>query len=224
MATKRTAKTARSRPGLRAPLFFAASLAAIILVIAAVIAYAHPRTQSSGPPAAPSAPALIIGRRTAKVTIIEYGDFHCPSCEAFFRQVEPQIQANYIAPGLVKLEYRVFPWIGPDSVRAGEAAYCANDQGKFAQFHDALYEDQGAEHANVFTPAKLDQIASSLGLNVSRFNTCFNSGKYSSVASGGVAAAENNGIDATPTFFIGHQKIIGAQSYATFKTLINEAL
>jgi protein-disulfide isomerase len=205
-------------------LFLLACICLTAVAALGLAAAAHSHTASYQPARMAAAPDLIIGSPMAKVTLVEYGDFHCPSCGAFFTSVEPKIRSNYIDKGLVKLDYRVFPWVGPDSVRAGAAAYCANDEGMFAPYHDSLYREQGAEHGTVFTPANLKQIAASVGLNAPQFDSCFDSGKYAQISQGGIASAENNGIDATPTFFIGGHKVVGAQSYATFETLLNEQL
>jgi protein-disulfide isomerase len=170
------------------------------------------------------APALIIGDPNAKVTLVEYGDFHCSSCGEFFQRIEPEIRKNYVNTGRLKIEYRVYPWVSADSVRAGVAAYCAGDQGNFAPFHDELYRNQGAEDSMTFTPARLKQMAVQLGLNAATFNTCYDSGPYSTKVRNGVAEARAMGVTATPTFFIGGRRVVGAQSYATFKVLIDAQL
>jgi protein-disulfide isomerase len=170
------------------------------------------------------APPLIIGNPNAKVTLVEFGDFQCPQCKRFFQQTEPQIRAAYINKGLVKLEYHVFPWIGPDSVRAGEAAYCANDQNAFTAYHDELYQAQGAENTGVFSAEELRQLAEKIDLNMGTFNACYSSGKYQALVESGIAQAQANNVNGTPTIIIGDHRVIGAQSFVIYKTLIDEQL
>jgi protein-disulfide isomerase len=199
------------------------ALAALAVILLALEVYVY----APEPPAAVRiipAPALIIGDPNAKVTLVEYGDFHCSSCGEFFQRVEPQIRKNYVNGGKVRIEYRVYPWVSADSVRAGVAAYCAGDQGKFAPFHDELYRSQGAEDAMVFIPDRLKKMAGQLGLDAAAFNACYDSGRYAAKVNNGVAEAQAMGVTATPTFFIGGKRVVGAQSYATFKVLIDAQL
>jgi len=199
---------------------------AILLVIVALLLAANIYTHASKkrPVEVIPAPALIIGDPNAKVTLVEYGDFHCSSCGEFFRLIEPQIRQSYIDEGKVKIEYRVYPWVSSDSVRAGLAAYCAGDQGKFTLYHDELYRMQGAEDSMVFTAVHLKQLAGQLGLDATAFSACYDSGRYAAKVNHGVAEAQAMGINATPTFLIGGRRVVGAQSFATFKALIDAQL
>jgi protein-disulfide isomerase len=198
-------------------------LAGLAVLLLAVDSYAY-LTKHQPPAEIIPAPPLLIGDAAAKVTLVEYGDFHCSACGEFFRQIEPQIRSDYVDTGKVKIEYRVYPWVGQDSVRAGEAAYCARDQDKFTLLHDELYRNQGAENSMAFTPARLKQMAGQLGLDVAGFSHCFDSGRYHAKVNHGVAEAQAMGINATPTFFIGGRRVVGAQSYGTFKALIDAQL
>jgi protein-disulfide isomerase len=88
----------------------------------------------------------------------------------FSALIEPEIRKNYVEHRRkLKIEYRVYPWVSADSVRAGVAAYCAGDQGNFAPFHDELYRNQGAEDSMIFTPARLKQMAGTAGAQRSHF-------------------------------------------------------
>jgi protein-disulfide isomerase len=199
------------------------TLVVVILVALAMGIYAHVPLGRKATRIIP-APALFIGDPNAKITLIEYGDFHCSSCGEFFRLIEPEIRKNYVDTGKLKIEYQVYPWVSADSVRAGVAAYCAGDQGNFAPFHDELYRNQGAEDSMIFTAAHLKQMAAQLGLDAATFNTCYDSGRYAAKVNNGVAEAQALGVNATPTFFIGGRRVVGAQSYATFKVLIDAQL
>ena len=112
------------------------------------------------------------------VLIRESGDFQCPSCRAFFRSIEPQIRAAYIAPGKARLEWHDFAWIGPESRDAANAARCAGDQGKFWPYHDLLYQNQGGENSGTFTKDRLKSFGGSLGLDAAAFNACVDGGRH----------------------------------------------
>lgn len=167
---------------------------------------------------------LIIGNPDAKVTLVEYGDFQCPFCGQFFRQTEPEIKKAYIDTGKVKIIFRVETHIGQESVRAGEAAYCANDQKQFPAYHDVLFRNQNGENDGAFSDANLKQFAVDIGLNVTSFNDCLDTEKYSSVVNASNTEAKNRGVTTTPTIFINDSKIVGAQPFAIYKRLIDEQL
>lgn len=86
----------------------------------------------------------VLGKDSAKLTIVEFSDFQCPFCESFFTGTYPQLKKNYIDTGKVKLAFRHYPLTGihPNAQRAHEAAECANEQGKFWEYHDLLFKLQ----------------------------------------------------------------------------------
>jgi protein-disulfide isomerase len=222
----RKKKHYKTKPAFKNKIIVGALCALLVIVLGSFVIV----SKYSSPKSAPDlkggleAPSLIIGNPNAKVTLVEFGDFQCPSCKRFFQQTEPQIRAAYIDKGLVKLEYHVFPWIGPDSVRAGEAAYCANDQNAFTSYHDELYQAQGAENSGLFSAEELQRLAQKIGLNMDAFDACYSSGKYKAIVESGIAEAKANNINGTPTILIGDHRIVGAQSFVIYKTLIDEQL
>lgn len=167
-----------------------------------------------------SGPKLIIGNPDAKLTIVEYGDFQCPICKRFFEQTEPKLIDTYINTNQVKLEFRVETHIGADSATAGEAAYCANDQGQFKPFHDALFSRQGSLR---FSKDNLKAIATELGLSSAAFDSCLDSGKFRQTVIDSNAEAQRR-IGGTPTFFIEDQVIVGSQPFSSFKAVIDAKL
>ena len=179
-------------------------------------------------------PQLIIGNPNAKVTLVEYGDFKCPLCTKFSQTTENQIKKEYIDSGKVKIEYRVLPIIAEDSKTAGAGAYCANEQGKFTNYHDALFKymwetyykngNYSAENTTIFTPQKLSEISSSAGLDGNNLSACIKAGTFAASVDADEQAAKQAGVSSTPTFFIGKQKVSGAQPYAIFKPLIDAQL
>ncbi|MEK7497584.1 MAG: thioredoxin domain-containing protein [Patescibacteria group bacterium] len=85
------------------------------------------------------------GDSNAKVVLVEFSDFQCPFCARFYSETLGQIQKDYIDTGKVRLVYKHFPLISihPNAQKAGEASECANEQGKFWEMHDALFESHG---------------------------------------------------------------------------------
>jgi protein-disulfide isomerase len=173
----------------------------------------------------------ILGSPTAPVTMIEYGDYQCPYCGEYFSQTEPQIVQNYVTTGKVKLVFRNFPFLGPESTAAAEAAECAENQNQLWNYHDALYQAKvndvakgGSEDDGFFTRTLFLSIATKLNLDVPTFTNCIDTNAESSTVAIDVASATAAGVNSTPTFFINGTEIQGADPYATFQAAINTAL
>ncbi|MBS3059181.1 MAG: DsbA family protein [Candidatus Diapherotrites archaeon] len=161
------------------------------------------------------------GSTDAPVTIIEFSDFQCPFCGRFYDQALSQIQSEYIDTGKVKLIYRDFPLssIHPEAQPAAEAAECANEQGKFWEMHNKIFENQDSMSA-----ASYKQWAAELGLNTTQFNSCLDTSKYEGEVLADFSDGSNAGGSGTPTFFINGQKIVGAQPFSSFKAVIDAEL
>ena len=87
----------------------------------------------------------ILGNSNAEITILEWGDYQCTFCYKFHQNTLDVINEEFIKTGKVKLVFKDFPLNGPDSFLAAEASYCAEDQGKYWQYHDELYKNWGGE-------------------------------------------------------------------------------
>jgi len=173
------------------------------------------------------------GDPDAPVTIIEFSDFQCPFCSRFFQQTLPLIEENYIETGKVKLVYRDLPLasIHPNAIPSHIAAECADEQGKFWEYHDALFERQSQwnrlgldELKNVFK-----QYADDLELDAASYDSCLDSSDIVDEINEDLNDARTLGATGTPTFFIGTEKdgfvkITGAQPYMVFQASIDELL
>lgn len=166
-----------------------------------------------------------MGDPNAPVKIIEYADFQCPFCRNFTKDTEKQLIDAYINTGKVYFEYRSFAdFIGEESARAAEAAYCAGDQAKFWEMHDMIYANQGAERSGALRDARLKAFAAEIKLDVTKFNECFDGGKHKArVAQDGVDA-QTAQVTSTPSFFINGTLIKGAQPFSTFQQTIEALL
>ena len=171
---------------------------------------------------APNTPFL--GNPNAKVTVIEYADYRCPYCERFYQITMPDLQTKYIATGKIKFVYQDVAFLGPDSLTAGEGAYCALEQNKFWQFHDYMFGHQGDESTTWADTANEISLAPTMGLNASLFATCLNSGKYAKQVTQDTVTAQTYGVTGTPTIFVNGTKIEGAQDVSVFDQAIDAAL
>lgn len=163
------------------------------------------------------------GNKNAKVVIVEFSDFQCPFCSRFFEQTLPLIQNDYIKTGKVKLIYRDFPLsFHQYAQKAAEAAQCANEQGKFWEYHDILFNRQNEWASSGET--KFSDYAKELSLDVQKFNNCLSSGKYESEVKKDLQDGLSYGVQGTPTFFINGVAVVGAQRYDVFKQIIEQQL
>ena len=151
----------------------------------------------------------IIGEPNAPITILEWGDYQCTFCYKFHQNTLDIIKEDFIKSGKVNLVFKDFPLNGPDSLLAAEASYCAEDQGKYWQYHDELYKNWGGEKTGWVTRESLDRFANSVNLDLIEFNECLDDHKYQDRVKVLHEFGKELGIDATPSFLIfNDQKII----------------
>jgi len=218
---------ARKRPAL---LFGGAATFAIALVAVFIVFQTMSGGSSKVPSRVATGDGYVLGDANAPVTIVEYADFQCPVCKRAETSVIPQLEKDYIQTGKVKLEFRAFPFIGQESFNAAQAAAAAADQGKFWEYHDALYNAQGPENGGNFTYDKLVAIAKGIpGLDVAKFEQSLSSNAHLAEVQKEADTAAAAGVKSTPTFFViakngDSQKILGLQDYSQFQAAIAAAL
>jgi protein-disulfide isomerase len=169
----------------------------------------------------------ILGDPNASVTVVEYADFQCPYCERFFSDAGTKIREQYVKTGKVKMIYRDFSFLGPESTASAEAAECAKDQGKFWAYHDAIYNTEAVdakENNGNLNRSLFLGLAKNLKLDTDAFTSCMDSNKYTSVVTKSTTDAQALGVSSTPTIFVNGQKILGAQPFSVFQAAIDQAL
>ena len=144
----------------------------------------------------------VLGSKTAPYAIFEFGDFQCPSCDYWFKNQEPIVVQNLVDSGKAKLVWRDFIIYDSDSRLAANAAYAAGEQGKFWEFHDLLYANQGRANSGWVTQQLMTSFAQRLGLNITEFTQSMSSDKYNSLIDSNFQAGQQLGIQGTPTFFV----------------------
>ena len=168
----------------------------------------------------------IMGDSNAPITILEWGDYQCTFCYRFHQNTLDIINDDFIKTGKVKLFFRDFPLNGPDSILAAEAAYCAQDQEKYWQYHNELYKNWGGEKTGWITRESLDRFALTVDLDLVEFNTCLDDHKYQNRVNTHYEFGKEIGIDATPSFLVFNDqkiiKIIGNQPLEVFLKTFDE--
>lgn len=173
-----------------------------------------------------------LGNLSAPITIVDFSDFQCHLCARFVKNTEPLINETYIQTGQAALVFKHLPNRGFDSMGAHLAAQCTNDQGKFWQFHNLLYENQQGIDTGWVNEENLKKFASQIpGLEMGQFNSCFNSQKYKEFIDNDVKLANSQGFFDTPNFIIVNSNsgsdpeiIRGAQPFPAFQSVIEKKL
>ena len=166
----------------------------------------------------------IIGSANAPVTMIEYGDFQCPFCGRFQRDVYPKVYADYIKTGKVKFVYKHFAFLGQESTQAGVAAECAADQGRFWEYHDKIFAGQNGENQGAFSIANLVKFAEELKLDKAKFEDCVTNNKTLERVQRDTAEGRRIRVTGTPHFLINGTPLVGAQPFEAFKQALEDAL
>jgi protein-disulfide isomerase len=159
------------------------------------------------------------GSPNAKITIVEYSDFQCPYCEQFYQNAYPLIKKNY--GDKVRFVFQNYPLdIHPDAAPAANAAACAEEQGKFWEYHDYLFSHQtDLSHDALIKDAQAVNVG-----NIKQFTDCFNANKYDEKIKSQIDAGSAYSVGGTPTFFINGTYLAGAQPYSLFKKVIDSEL
>ena len=216
-ATKVNPNTARKR------LLISAGVFVLFIIVASIVLW-HTGSGSttalgSSQNPAPMAAAPALGPQNAPVTIIEYADLGCPACQYWYKMgVLNQLRTKY--GNQIRFVWRDYPVITLPSAGAAEAGQCANEQGKFWEFHDAVYEHEGNIQAG-----DLEGYAAAIGLNMSQFNECVSSRRYRDRVNAEMQEAFDYGYNGAPFFIVNNRYILhGTQPPAVFANIIDPIL
>lgn len=165
-----------------------------------------------------------IGPTDAKVVVTEYGDYQCPGCKSFALEIVPKIKADFVDTGQVRFAFRQMAFIGDESILAAEATECANDQGKFWEYHEKVYQNQGGENVGTYTVDSLTTWAGEVSLDTAKFKSCLTSHKFRGKVRQETNTGSNQGVYSTPALFINDKLVDPGSSYEQIKALITQAV
>jgi protein-disulfide isomerase len=167
----------------------------------------------------------IIGNADAKVSILEWGDYQCTFCYRFHQSSMDIIIDEYVKTGKANFVFRDFPLNGPDSVLAAEASYCADDQGRYWEYHDEIYKNWAGERTGWVNRESLSKFATTVSLDLKQFNKCLDGKKYNQRVLDNEKFGLDVGIRATPSFLIINDdkivKIEGNQPVSVFRQVLD---
>jgi protein-disulfide isomerase len=171
------------------------------------------------------------GRADAPLVLVEFSDYECPFCIRHFTQTMPELEREYISTGKLRYVFMDFPidQLHPAAMKAHEAARCAGEQGKFWELHNRLFTPAGTHGVD-----RLKALASEIGVDRGRFDSCLDSNRMQAPVRASVARAEQLGADGTPQMYLGVadangsfriiRSIRGAVPFAQIKPAIDALL
>jgi protein-disulfide isomerase len=163
-----------------------------------------------------------LGSADAPVEVEIWADYQCPVCARFTRDIEPFIVSRYVEPGKVRMTFRDFTFIGPESFDAAVAARVAQDQkDAFWPFHDLLFANQGAENKGAFNRTRLADMAVAVGLDRAAFLKAMDDPAFLAEVNAETTVGRGLGIDSTPTMVIDGQVYAGLPDLGKLETLLD---
>jgi len=169
---------------------------------------------------------IVLGNGDADVTVVEVSDYGCSHCRDFNLETSPLLQEQYVdsnqvkwivVPFALQSQNGTFPTM-PSSI----AAMCANEQGAFGDYHEALFELQSTPLFN--TEEGFMQVAAGLGLDTEAFSSCLNNNTYADRVLENITTAQQAGVNSTPSFFIGGDLLAGNQPLSVFQQRLDSLL
>lgn len=167
---------------------------------------------------------MALGDVDAPVVMLAYSEFQCPFCGKFARDTEPVLIEKYVDEGLLRIEWRDFPYLGPESTTAAQGGRAAGEQGKFWEYEEAIYADQLPPNSGKLDEDYLAGIADDLGLDVEQFRSDLTSQATQDAIAADFGEGQAIGVTGTPAFVINGVPVIGAQPTKVFESTIERAV
>lgn len=214
------------------PKGFWMALGAVAVIGVAAIVWQSQKSGAKAVAVDPSLPPLeaqgyVSGSPTAPIEVIEFADFECPGCGQFATITEPDVRTRLISTGQVRFRFMDFPLpMHKNTMDAHLAAACANDQGKFWEMHDVIFQTQDRWNGEATSRPRgpLGDLARSVGLDMSKYDACMDAETHRAQIMANLKEGERRQVGQTPTFIIGGQLVPGAIPYDTFKKLVDAAI
>ena len=140
------------------------------------------------------------GRADAPLVLVEFSDYECPFCIRHFQQTMPELEREYISTGKLRYVFMDYPidQLHPAALKAHEAARCGGEQGRFWEMHQRLFTPAGTHGID-----RLKALASEVGIDRGKFDSCLDSGRMQGPVRASVDKATQLGADGTPQMYLG---------------------
>lgn len=175
-----------------------------------------------------TAQGITIGDANAPVQMIVFSDFQCGGCAAWTGRIEVNLKRDFVDTGKVRYVYYDFPLVSihAHAFLAARAARCANDQGRFWEYHDRVFAGQNSWAFSQSAPVgEFTQYATDVGLDVNAFTSCLRSDRHADVVTANQLLGDQLGVSGTPTVFVGQRRLGDRewQDYAAVSAAIEAA-
>ena len=187
--------------------------------------------KTAAPDVHPQANGTSLGDPNAPVLVEVWEDFQCPACKGYSEQIEPAVVKDFVVTGKARYVFRQYPFLDSnaatkESHQAANASLCANEQGRFWDYHDIVFANWNGENTGNYNDKRLTAFAQTIGLNMDNFNACFKANKYKDQIDKDKVDGENAGVSGTPSVFVNGQLIKPGfvPSYNDIAQAINAAL
>jgi protein-disulfide isomerase len=175
------------------------------------------------PKSHPKVDGTAMGDANAPVKVDVFEDFQCPACRHYSEDVELKVVEAYVANGKIRYTFHQYPFIDDqapvkESDQAANASLCAAEQGRFWDYHDMLFINWQGENEGAFTDKRLVAFAETLGLDMSKFNTCYSAKTYQKQIVADLAMGDQLGMNGTPSVFV-NNKIVSPGQVPTFEDM-----
>jgi protein-disulfide isomerase len=169
-----------------------------------------------------------IGADTAKVELVEFGDFECPACGNYATITEPDVRKNLVATGIIRYTFYDFPLVNAhqNTIPAAMSAACADDQGKFWEMHDALFANQYEWNGQATSNPRgvITAYAQKIGLDLTKWNACMDASAHADRIKANYALGLTKTVPSTPTFFVNGVKLEANHTYDNIKAAVDAAI
>lgn len=212
---------------LKVGLIIASGVLLTIFVIIKLAGSKPPADKTSGQSTSSvniiSSSDRVLGNKDAKVTLVEYSDFQCPACGAYYPIVK---QLNLELAGRIQFVYRHFPLrqTHANANLAALSAEAAGKQNKFWEMHDMIFENQNKWSGEKNAKDLFVEYAQKLNLDIEKFKIDLDSDEVQEKVTNDYQSGIRLGVNATPTFFLNGTKLQNPASYEAFKKLLEEAI
>lgn len=227
MKNKKAARKGASRQSSSMRWAVAAALVIVALLIGAQWLWSHRQNEDILRAAAYYDQFPVDGNRIghpdAPVHVEEYFDFQCPHCHTASERVVKRLLDEYVAQGKVMFTYRFFPILGPESVLAARAAYCAMEMDAFWPYQDLLFSKKGMGNRGTYNRNNLINYARQIGLDTGQFQTCLDGEQSLQYVQQAYNYAVRRGMQGTPTFTV-NGRLVSLSSWEDLFRVIDRAL
>ena len=169
----------------------------------------------------------VMGSDSALVEVVEFADFECPACGQFASLTKPDVVTRFVNTGIIRFRFVDFPLqMHPNARAAHLAGWCAGEQNKFWEMHDAIFsvQDRWSGYATRRPNRVFSDLAKQVGVNMDQYESCVSSNKYAGQIQANVDEGIKRQVGGTPTFFIGRMRVSDPLSFDEFKRYVDQAV